>query len=175
MTIHTAAVAALSIGQTGAWVGPLIVGGAAAALDYSAAGATALRDRIAVMGYYASAVSFVYLLGFSTWITSLIDTDYNWRMAGACFSLVTHGALLVCWFNWPKALVKGLAKRLKWASADSAAAKINQTLLGWTVAAALSSPLSGSGGWGKVVNAIAGFTTGIWSWIVAALFHWLGG
>lgn len=173
--LHSAVVAAVNVGQAGAWVGPVLVGGAAAGLDYTAAGPVAVRDRIAVMGYYASAISFVYLLGFSGWITGMVDPDYNWRMLGALVSLVAHGALLVCFFGWPKALAKALAKRLKWTGADSQAAKINQTLLGWTVVAACSSPLSGSGGWGTVVSAIARTTTGVWGSLASAIFKWLGG
>ena len=48
-TAHAVVLAAqsvVSIGQAGAWIGPLLVGALAAALDASAIGAHAWRDRI---------------------------------------------------------------------------------------------------------------------------------
>jgi hypothetical protein len=172
--VNAAAVAAVDIGQAGAWVGPLVVGLLSGALDYSGAGPVALRDRAAVAGYYAAGVSFAAILGWTPFIRDQV-TDYNWQMVGALISLVTHGALLICWVNWPRAAAKALSKKTKFASADSAAAKINQTLLGWTLVAALSAPLSGDGGWGHVVDVIATGTTGLWSAIVSTVLHWLGG
>jgi hypothetical protein len=173
--IHTAAVVAVSVGQTGAWVGPLIVGAAAGALDYSAAGPAAIRDRLAVAGYFASAVSFAELLGWSGWIRSTVAT-YDWRMLGALVNLVTLGALVVVMAGRPKALAGQLATVMKFAGTESkAAAKINQTLLGWTVAAALTAPLAGDGEWGAVVQWVAEITTGMWSAIATAVLTWLGG
>jgi hypothetical protein len=170
----TATLAVVDIGRAGAWVGPLIVGALAGGLDYSAAGSAALRDRVAVPGYYAAAVSFCFLLGLAQWEQATI-TDYNWRMIWGTVSVVTHGCLLVCWFGRPARLAKALGKITKFAGTDSSAAKINQTLLGWTVAAAVTAPMSGDGGWGSIVATIAQATTGIWSSAVTLYFHWIGG
>jgi hypothetical protein len=171
-----AAQSVVSIGQAGAWIGPLLVGGLAAALDASAIGAHAWRDRIAVCGYYAAAISFVTLLGLAGWERSMF-TDYNWRMAGAVASLVTHGALLLAMFGGligpTRALSAEIAKKIKFGS--DATAKVNQTLLGWTVAAAVTAPMAGTGGWGAVVDAIAAGTTGMWGAIVGTVMSWLGG
>lgn len=171
--------AAVTIGQTGAWVGPLLVGLAAAGLDYSAVGSDAWRDRFAVAGYYASAVSFAWLLGLAGWERELVASDYNWRMIGACASLATHGALLLAMFGSmigpTKVLAASLAARLKFAGTESKAAKINQVLLGWTVSAGITAPLSGDAGWGRIVDGIATATTGTWGALIHMLFRWLGG
>ena len=182
VTLHTglAAVrATVSIGRAGAWVGPLLVGLAAAGLDYSAVGPHAMRDRFAVAGYYAAAISFVYLLGLATWEESAFG-DYNWRMLGAVASLITHGALLLAMFGSligpTRTLATTMQAKVKFASADaSGATKINQKLLGWTVGAALTAPLSGNAGWGGLVSGIASATTGIWGSVVSAVMHFLGG
>jgi hypothetical protein len=178
VTVH-AAQAVVSIGQTGAWVGPLLVGLAAAGLDYSAAGPTAWRDRFAVAGYYAAAISFVYLLGLAEWEQAAIRGNYNWRMLGAVASLATHGALLLAMFGGligpTRTLATAVAGRVNFLSEDSKKAKVNQTLLGWTAAAAVSAPLAGTGGWGGLVAGIASLTTGMWSGVVTAVMHWLGG
>jgi hypothetical protein len=173
-----AAQAVVSIGQTGAWVGPLLVGLAAAALDYSAIGPHAMRDRFAVAGYYAAAISFVYLLGLATW-EQRVFSDYNWRMLGAVASLITHGALLLAMFGDlfgpTRALARNVQSRVKFATESSGLTKVNQPLLGWTVAAAASAPLAGTSGWGGVVAWIASATTGLWSGLVSVVMHWLGG
>jgi hypothetical protein len=174
-TLTAAAPAAVTIGQTGAWVGPLAVGLLAGALDYSAAGPGAIRDRFAVMGYYACAISMAAILGWTGWIRDMIGTSYDWRMVGAVASLITHGALLVCFFNRPTAIAKVLSKKIGFNSGASSSAKINQTLLGWTVAAALTASLSGEQGWGRVVDSIATATTGLWGGLVNIVFTWLGG
>lgn len=175
MDITTAAHAAVTIGQTGAWVGPVAVGLLAGALDYSAAGSGAIRDRVAVMGYYACTLSMAAILGWTGWIRGQIGGSYDWRMAGAVASLITHGALLVCFFGRPTAIAKQLSKKIGFNSGASSSAKINQPLLGWTVAAALTAPLSGEQGWGRVVDAIATACTGIWGALVNVVFSWLGG
>jgi len=179
VTLHTglAAVrATVSIGRAGAWIGPLLVGGLAAALDASAIGKHAWRDRFAVAGYYAAAISFVTLLGLATWEQTAFS-DYNWRMAGAVASLITHGALLLAMFGGligpTRTLSADLAKKVKFGS--EATAKVNQTLLGWTIAAAVTAPLSGESGWGGVVTSIASATTGLWGGVVGVVMHWLGG
>jgi hypothetical protein len=174
-----AAQAVVSIGQAGAWVGPLLVGLTAAALDYSAVGPHAMRDRLAVAGYYAAAISFVYLLGLATWEQAMFS-DYNWRMLGAVASLITHGALLLAMFGTligpTRTLAKSLQARVKFAVAEvSGATKINQPLLGWTIAAAVTAPLAGDAGWGGFVAGIASATTGLWSGVVSVVMHWLGG
>lgn len=172
-----AARSVVTVGQAGAWIGPLLVGGLAAALDASGIGSHAWRDRLAVCGYYASAISFVTLLGLAGWEREMFS-DYNWRMAGAVASLVTHGALLLAMFGTllgpTRAASKSIAARIKLGNAE-AASKVNQTLLAWTVAAAVTAPMSGSKGWGNVVDAIATATTGMWSGLVAAVMSWLGG
>jgi len=162
------------IGQPGSWVGPLAFGLLAGVLDYSAAGPSAIRDRVAVVGYYASAVSFAALLGLSDWMRDT-TTAYDWRMAAAIASLITHGALIVVWVGWPKPFAKQLAKTVQWGGAASSAAKINQTLLGWTIAAAITAPMAGDQGWGTVVDGIASMTTGLWSALAGAILGWLGG
>jgi hypothetical protein len=174
-----AAQAVVSVGQAGAWIGPLLVGLAAAVLDYSAIGPHAMRDRLAVAGYYAAAISFVYLLGLATWEQSAFH-DYNWRMLGAVASLITHGALLLAMFGTiigpTRTLAKNVQARVKFAVAEtSGATKVNQPLLGWTVAAAVTAPLSGTSGWGGFVAGIASATTGLWSGIVSVVMSWLGG
>jgi hypothetical protein len=178
MDIHAAGVAAVSVGQTGAWVGPLLVGAVAGALDYSAIGPHAMRDRLAVIGYYASAVSFVHLFGLAEWERSVI-TDYNWRMIGALASLVTHSALLLAMFGsriaWTRAIAAAVAARLKFDSEASKAVKVNTALVGWSVTAAAVAPLSGRAGWGAVVDWIGGATTGLWSVIVGFILSWFGG
>jgi hypothetical protein len=174
-----AAIATVDIGRSGAWVGPLIVGMLAGALDYSAAGAGAWRDRVAVAGYYACAVSMSAILGWTDYIRGAVAGDYNWTMIGAVISLITHGALLLAMFGTmlgpTRAISKQMQARVKFASGDSKAAKINQTLLGWTVAAAASAPLSGDAGWGSTVDLIATGCTGLWGGIVGVVMHWLGG
>jgi hypothetical protein len=178
MDLHAAGVAAIDVGRAGTWVGPLLVGAAAGALDYSAIGPHAMRDRLAVIGYYASAVSFVHLLGLAEWERSMV-TDYNWRMIGALASLITHGALLLAMFGgrlaWTKALAAAVAGRLKFDSEASKAAKVNTALVGWAVAAAVAAPLSGQAGWGAVVDWIGGATTGMWSGIARFILSWFGG
>ena len=128
LTIQTV----VSVGQTGAWVGPLLVGLAAAALDYSAVGPHAMRDRVAVAGYYASAISFVYLLGLAGWEKTTF-ADYNWRMIGACASLATHGALLLAMFGTligpTRTLAKSMQAKVKFATEASGMTKVNQPLL----------------------------------------------
>lgn len=171
-----AAQSVVTIGGAGQWIGPLLVGGLAAALDASAFGAHAWRDRIAVAGYYASTISFVTLLGLAEWERSMF-VDYNWRMAGALASLATHGALLIAMFGGmigpTRALSTSLATKVKFGT--DATAKVNQTLLGWTVTAAVTAPLSGTGGWGGIVDAIAAATTGMWGALAGFVMHWLGG
>jgi hypothetical protein len=178
VTVH-AAQSVVTIGQTGAWVGPLLVGLTAAGLDYSAIGPTAWRDRLAVAGYYAAAISFVYLLGLAQWEQAAFAGNYNWRMLGACTSLATHGALLLSMFGTligpTRTLANAVAGRVHFLSEDSKKAKVNQTLLGWSVAAAVTAPLSGTGGWGGLVSGIASLTTGMWSGVVTVVMHWLGG
>lgn len=175
MDVTHAAAIALGVGHTGTWVGPLLVGAAAGLLDYSAAGPAAVRDRIAVAGYYASAVSFAELTGWTPWIRATVAT-YDWRMVGALANLITVGALLIVWVGRPKAVAGQLGAKIGFGTTGSkAAAKINQTLLGWTVAAALTSPMAGTGGWGSVVDWITTATTGMWSAIVRALLSGLGG
>jgi hypothetical protein len=119
------------------------------------------------------------ILGWNGYIQDVVGTDYNRRMIGAVISLVTHGALLLGMFGQligpVRAIGKDIAKRIKFDSADSKAAKINQTLLNLTIAAGLSAPLSGNAGWGTVVNAIGTFTTGLWGAFVGWVFSWLGG
>lgn len=161
----------VTIGQSGAWIGPLALGLLAGLLDYSAAGSGALRDRVAVVGYYASAVSMFAILGLR-WTPS---ADYSWRMAFAVASLITHGALLICWLGRPTAVAKQLSKKLAFNSGASSSAKINQTLLGWTVAAAFTAPLSGNQGWGRVVDTIVTATTGAGAVVLNSVFKWLGG
>jgi hypothetical protein len=172
-----AAAGIVRVGDPGGWIGPLIIGAAAGFLDHSAVGPHAMRDRVAVIGYYACGISFSYLLGFAEWEQGL--TDPNWRMAWAVVSLVTHGALLLAmfgqYFGWTQKLQAWAAKRLQFAGTKSAAIGINGTLLGWTLAAVGTAPLSGHGGWGAVVEEIAYGCTSIWGVILAALETWLGG
>jgi hypothetical protein len=167
-------VAAIDIGRTGMWVGPFVVAVLAGALDYSAAGPASIRDRIAVMGYYAAAVSFAQILGWTPLIRAEV-VDYNWRMIGALVSLITHGALLICWFGWPRALAAHLASMVKLGGKTSDQVRLNQTLIGWTIAAALSAPLAGTGGWGRVVDGVATVTTGAWSALASAVLAAIGG
>lgn len=158
-----------------AWIGPLAVGGIGAGLDYSAPGNAAVRDRFAVIFYYACFVSFGEILGWNPWIKEQIGDDYNWRMIGGVASLVVTGALLVVFFNRPKKLAARLSGRLNFASTDSDAIKINQTLVAWVAAAAATAPLSGDGGWGHVVELIGVWCTGWPGAVVSWLFHLLGG
>lgn len=170
-----AAVAAIDIGQSGTWIGPLLVGLASGGLDYSAAGPAALRDRVAVAGYFASAVSFAELTGWTPWIRGAF-ASYDWRVFGAVANLAVMGALLIVWIGRPRKLAAQLAGVVKFAGTDSQAAKINQTLLGWTITAALTSPLAGDGTWGRIVDSITTATTGFWGATVGALINqWLGG
>jgi hypothetical protein len=162
-------------GAAGAWVGPAVVGGVGGFVDYVGGKASVVRDRIAVVFYYAAVISFAELLGWNPWIRSQVGGDYSWRMVGAVASLITHGCLVVVWLGWPKQWAKGLSKRLRFASSDSEANKINQTLLGWTTAAALTAPLSGDAGWGHIVRLIGEWTTATPGHVVTWLFHWLGG
>lgn len=170
----TAWMAAIDIERPGLWVGPFLVAVLSGALDYSAAGPAAVRDRIAVMGYYAAAVSFAAILGWTPIIRAEV-VDYNWRMIGALASLATHGALLIAFAGRPRALAVQLAGMVKLGGKTSDQARINQTLLGWTVAAALSAPLAGTGGWGRVVDTVATVTTSVWSSIASAVLSAIGG
>jgi hypothetical protein len=133
--VHAAAIAVVTVGQVGTWIGPLLVGMLAGALDASATGPDAWRDRVAVAGYYASFVSFVQLLGLAAWEQRAFG-DYNWRVTGAVFSLIFHGALLLAMFGGligpTRPLAVSLAARVKFGGTESATAKINQTLMGWT-------------------------------------------
>jgi hypothetical protein len=167
-------VAMVDIGRPGMWVGPFLVAVLSGALDYSAAGPTAIRDRVAVMGYYAAAISFAQLLGWTPFLRAEV-VDYNWRMVGALASLVTHGALLVAFAGRPRALAAQLASMVGLGGKASDRARLNQTLLGWTVAAALSAPLAGTGGWGRVVDWVATVTTGAWSALASAVLSAIGG
>jgi hypothetical protein len=167
-------VAAIDIGRTGTWVGPFLVAVLAGALDYSAAGPASIRDRIAVMGYYAAAISFAALTGWTPLLRDMI-TDYNWRMVGALVSLATHGALLIAFAGRPRALAGQLASVVELGGKTSDHARLNQTLIGWTVAAALSAPLAGTGGWGRVVDGVATVTTGAWSALASAVLAAIGG
>jgi hypothetical protein len=167
-------VAMVDIGRPGMWVGPFLVALLSGALDYSAAGPASVRDRIAVMGYYAAAISFAALLGWTPFLRDMI-TDYNWRMVGACVSVATHGALMVAFVGWPRALAAQLASMVKLGMKASDKARLNQTLLAWTVAAALSAPLAGTGWWGLVVDRIATVTTSVWSALASAVLAAIGG
>jgi hypothetical protein len=167
-------VAMVDIGRPGMWVGPFLVAVLAGALDYSAAGPAAVRDRIAVMGYYAAAVSFAALTGWTPLLRGMV-VDYNWRMVGALVSVATHGALLVAFAGRPRALAGQLAAMVGLGMKVSDKARLNQTLIGWTVAAALSAPLAGTGGWGRVVDGVATVTTSAWSALASAVLAAIGG
>lgn len=176
--VASGAVDAAHIGRPGEWIGPMLVAGLAGGLDYSAAGPARLRDRVAVIGYYAAAVSFAAILGWTGYIRGEVHS-YSWVMAWAVASLVTHAALLLAMFGelfgWFRAVSKKIGKAVGFASGDSTAAKINGKLLGWTLAAAITAPMSGTGGWGHLVDQIVSGTTGAWSGIVTVVQHWLGG
>jgi hypothetical protein len=173
-----AAAGIVRVGQPGGWFGPAVVGLIAGLLDYSAFGPHAMRDRVAVIGYYACGISFSYLLGFAQWEQAQITTP-DWRMAWGVVSLITHGALLLAmfghFFEWTKKVAEKIAKRLQFAGTKSAAIAINGTLLSWTLAAVATAPMSGKAGWGYVVQEIAYGCTSVWGLIVGVLEAWLGG
>ena len=156
----------VTVGQTGAWIGPAIVAGLAGLLDYSA------------VGYYAAGVSFVALFGLDGWERSTF-TSYDERMTWAVASLVTHGGLLVALFGErvgpTRLLAAQLSKRMGIGVKASDSNRINSTLVNWVTAAAVTAPMSGNAGWGRVVDAIDTMTTGAAATVAGAVLRWIGG
>jgi len=159
--------ALVSAPLSGDWVGPTFAALLAGALDYSAAGAMAVRDRLAVMGYYASTLGFSILTGWTAGLRAYVG-DPQWQIVGAWAAGLIHLAMLCVFFGRPKRLAKPLGVHMKFASADSKAVKINGTLLGWTVAAAASAPLA-LGPMATLIDAVGLGTTHVWAAVISAI------
>jgi len=158
---------------SGDWVGPTISAGIAGGLDYSAWGSSAIRDRLAVFGYYAATVGFALLVGWTAGVRAQFS-DPQMQDVGAWIAGLSHLGMIAVFLGRPKIIAKNLRKLVRFHSADSDAARINGTLLGWTVVAALSAPLA-LGPMAGLVNGIGLITTHTWDGFVQLLNHFMTG
>jgi hypothetical protein len=130
-------------------------------IDWSAAGPTALRDRIAAIGYLAATLGWLDTIGFAAWeataVSGLGHTARNlWSMGSAVPAILWFFAMapalpifgrvgqITFRVNWTgRGRGKGKSKG-KSASGDesSSAERINTNLLVWSAAVAAAAPLS---------------------------------
>lgn len=168
----------VATGQAGEWFGPLFVLALAVALDWSAIGGNALRDRIAALGYYSATVSIISIYEWSDEVQAWFGGSWSWKITGSTIAAVVHLALVVVMIGtrnkWTAPVAGGIAKAIHIDSADSKAQRINTTLLAASVLAGTTSVLARGdiGGW---VHNLATFITGMWSVIANFLIHRLGG
>jgi hypothetical protein len=166
------------VGQAGEWFGPSVVIFASLALDWSALGQAALRDRIAAAGYYASTVAVISIFGWAATVQGWFNGSWSWQLAGSAIAAVLHVSLVIAMFGARAKTIKGMSKKIRdlihMEHADSSANRINSTLLGWSVVAATSSVLA-RGPMAGFVHFVGTALTGIWAWLANIIIGWIGG
>jgi len=181
-TPHPAAAPAVTVavhvGQAGEWFGPVVVLVAALILDWSALGSVALRDRIAVAGYYSAALSMISIFGWQHTVQGWFDGSWSWQLAGSALAFIAHAGLVLAMigsrFKWSGALATKVHGLIHMQHKDSTANRINGTLLGSSAMAAASSVLA-RGPLAGFVAFVAHILTGVWSWLAERIVTGLGG
>jgi hypothetical protein len=168
----------VAVGQGGEWFGPCLVLALSLALDWSALGSTALRDRIAAAGYYAASVAMISIFAWDDDIQSWFGGSWSWQLTGSAIAAVMHVALALAMFGsrwkWSKGVSKKIREAIHMEHADSTANRINGTLLSSSVAAGASSVLA-RGPMAGFVHFVAAALTGFWAWLGNGAVHLLGG
>lgn len=168
----------VATGQAGEWFGPLFVLALAVALDWSALGSNALRDRIAALGYYSATVSIISIYSWSDEVQGWFGGSWSWKITGSAIAAGVHLALVLVMigtrFKWSAAVAGWIANTIHIDSADSKAQRINTTLLTASVIAGASSVLA-RGFIGGRVHDLATVITGLWSAIANLVINLLGG
>lgn len=166
------------VGQAGEWFGPFVVIFTSLALDWSALGQAALRDRVAAAGYYAGTVAVITIFGWTGTVQGWFAGSWSWQLAGSAAAAVMHICLIIAMFGSRAKTLKGMSKKLRdlihMEHADSSANRINSTLLGWSVMAATSSMLA-RGPMAGFVHFVGSALTGIWAWLANIVVGGVGG
>jgi len=168
----------IASGHPSEWFGPAVVASIALALDWSAIGSNALRDRVAALGYYAATTSIISIYGWEGAIRGWFAGSWSWTLTGALIAAIMHAGLVLALVGQYSKTTSSIAKRVSKIAhidhADSSATRINSTLLWTAVLAGMSSVLA-RGPLGDVVTQISTMITGMWSAIGTALVNGLGG
>lgn len=150
----------------------LLIGILAAVLDWSGVGPHAIRDRVAAIGYLASALGWFDQLGVASWELAMHraaghDARIIWSMAAVVPILFWIGAMV------PAIPILGRFGKLtlrkgpggggetggKFGKAAQSQDRINSWLLAWTVAVAASVPLTMPSAYRGIVDAITSTVT----------------
>lgn len=132
-TLAPATELAVKVGQTGEWFGPALVIALGLALDASAIGSTAKRDRVAAIFTYCGTLGFISIYGWADAIQGLFDGSWSWALVGSTIALAAHTAfvaiLLGDFTKWTKRFGGALGPIVGMNSKDSTAVgKINTRL-----------------------------------------------
>jgi hypothetical protein len=164
------------VGQAGQWFGPTVVLFLSLALDWSALGNVAIRDRIAAAGYYAASLSMISIFDWSDDIQGWFGGSWSWQLLGSAVAAVMHIGLVLALLGqrlkWSAGMATWIGDRVHLMHKDSTANRINGVLLSWAVAAAASSVLA-RGDAASLTGLVARALTGAWSvlanWAIARL------
>lgn len=160
-----------------------LVGALAALIDWSGVGPHAARDRIAAIGYLASALGWFDLIGLAGWESRMHSSaGHEARIIWSMIGVVPVGfwlgamapAIPVLGRLGQLSFRRGAAAQARGAQAASSA-RINGHLLVWNVAVAASIPLAmPTGAYHDLVVALAGAVTGSASAVAGAVGSWFG-
>lgn len=169
---------AVRVGQGGEWFGPAVVLFVSLALDWSALGGAALRDRIAAAGYYASTLAMISIFEWQDDVQGWFGGSWSWQLTGSAIAAVLHLGLVIAMLGGRAKSLKGVSKKLRdvihMEHADSTANRINSTLLTWAALAGTSSVLA-RGPMAGFVHLVGRALTGAWSWLANGVVTGLGG
>lgn len=177
-TIAPAEPVQVAVGEVGEWFGPVLVFAAAFGLDWSALGSHSLRDKIAMLGYYAGTVSAISIFEWEDDVQGWFDASWSWNLTGAVIASVLHLCVLLAMFGTRIKWLSGLGKRVcdlaHIDSKDSSANRINTTLMMWSIAAGASSVLARGPSAGPI-HWLGTLITGLWGWLANGLITLHGG
>jgi hypothetical protein len=168
------------LGDTGSgkWIGPVVIFALAFALDYSAIGNNAFRDRIAAGGYYAAALGMIYIYRWQVSIRELLPSDNNWILLGSGFSVLLHAGLVLAMvgsvFKGTSQVSRKIGSTVGIGGKASGENRINTTLLYWSIGTAASLALA-RGPLGGIALYIGSAITDIWVNIASAFVDGIGG
>lgn len=167
------------IGPAGEWLLPALLLAVALALDYSAAGANARRDRVAMLLTYTAVLGFVGIYGWSDDIRRTVGASWSAVVLGSLAAVVLHLLMVHVAMpdttEWGKRSRAFLQGRAGFSSKESTAVgRINTRLHIWAAVTAASYVLSrGPSAW--FPEHIAGALNRASGWAGGHLIYWLGG
>lgn len=156
----------------------LLLGLIAAGIDWSAAGPNALRDRIAAIGYLASGLGWMDILGVAGWELGIYrGLSHDWQVIWSMAAIVPTGFWIGAMLPRIRCLGRfaQLELRRGGAGAANATGKINTYLLSWTIAVCVATPLLAPSAFTRIVAGIQGAAiagaTGVGG-AIASFFGW---